>query len=331
MSFYDAILRNNPRQRRACTNRRVLNDTINQWKIDQRLHKAEVPPINIPPGMYVSTLMKLGIIINTREVSIREEIIWSDPIEDIAPLSEEERSNLVPFDRKQMRANRAGLSFYNQMLKDNRALRKACAYRNIFHDVIWQWRHLPPNAGDPPKDGVATASIVYGLTYKWGLIDHVNNQQGIIAWKEDVKCYNDGVIIWKSPWPEEDKEGNRLWLSEDEFKRRGEQMRNEYAAIVALSFYISKVRDNHQLRHACSDRRFLNDTIDAWKMEAFAAGDPPRNASRSNIIFQLQNQWSVIKSFTLDTVVWKHDAEWTEGADKSMTFDDMLAAAMESL
>jgi hypothetical protein len=307
MSFYDTILRNNPRQRRACTNRRVLNDTINQWKIDQRLQEADVPPINVTPALYVSTLMKLGVVVNTREVSTRDEIIWADPIGEIAPLSEEERSNLVSFDRKQMRANRAGLSFYNQMLKDNRALRKACAFRNIFQDVIRQWRHLPPNAGDPPREGVATAGIVYGLAYKWGLIDHVNNQQGIIAWKEDVKCYNDGVIIWKNQWPEKDAEGNRIWLSDDEFKRRGDQMRNEYAAIVALSFYISKVRDNHQLRHACADRRFLNDTIDAWKMEAFTAGDPPRNASRSNIIFQLQNQWGVIMSFTVDTVVWKQD------------------------
>lgn len=75
------------------------------------------------------------------------------------------------------------------------------------------------------------------------MIDHVNNDQGIVAWKEDVKYYNDGVIRWKDAWPEKDNEGIRQWLSEDEFKKRGEQMKNEYAAIVALSFYNSMLRD----------------------------------------------------------------------------------------
>jgi hypothetical protein len=119
------------------------------------------------------------------------------------------------------------------------------------------------------------------------LIDHVNNDQGIVAWKEDVKYYNDGVIRWKDAWPEKDNEGNQQWLSKDEFKKRGEQKKNEYAAIVALSFYNSMIRGNPQLRNACTYRYFLNETIDAWKMDVAGVGDPPRNAARSNIIHQL--------------------------------------------
>ena len=88
-------------------------------------------------------------------------------------------------------------------------------------------------------------------------------------------------------WPGKDKDGNRQWLSDEEFKRRGEQMRNEYAAIAALSFYNSLIRENPQLRRACSYRYSLNNTIDAWKMEYVPIGDPPRNAAQSNIIHQL--------------------------------------------
>ena len=139
MNFYDTMLRNNPPQRRACTNRRVLNDTINQWKIKQRLEGTEVIPVSISPSVFVKTLMKLDMVCNTREVSTRDEIIWSDPIEDVTPLiTEEERSEMMPFDQKQMRANRAGLAFYNQMLKNNRVLRRACAYRKLFVDDIHQ-------------------------------------------------------------------------------------------------------------------------------------------------------------------------------------------------
>jgi hypothetical protein len=168
MAFYDSVLRDNPRQRRSCTNRRVLNDTINQWKIDQRFEGSEmIPGVTISPSVFVSTLMRLGVITNTREISTRDEIFWADDIDDIAPLTQEERSNIVHFDQKQMCANRAALTFYNQMLKDNRVLRRACAYRNIFEDVIHQWKRRPSNAGDPPKDGVATASIIYGLIKKW--------------------------------------------------------------------------------------------------------------------------------------------------------------------
>ena len=49
-------------------------------------------------------------------------------------------------------ANRTGLTFYDQMLRDNRVLRRACAYRNILDDVIDQWKKRPPNAGDPRKE-----------------------------------------------------------------------------------------------------------------------------------------------------------------------------------
>ena len=326
MSFYDAILRNNPRLRRSCTNRRVLNDTINQWKIDQRFQRSQVfPNMNISPAIFVSTLMKLGVITNTRDVSTRDEIIWADAIEDITPLSPEEQRELVSFDQKQMRANRAGLTFYNQMLKDNRVLRRACAYRNILDDVIHEWKQRPSNAGDPPKDGVACAGIIRGLVYKWGLINHVNNEQGIVAWKEDVKYYNDGVIQWKDAWPGLDNEGNRIWLSDEEFKKRGEEMKNEYAAIVALSFYNLVVRDNLQLRSACTHRYFLNDTIDAWKMEPVESGNPPRNVTRSNIIHQLQRQWGFIVSIEDDTVVWKQDVARNK---ESVSFNDMLTALM---
>ena len=40
LSFYDTKLRNNSRLRRSCTNRRVLNDTINQWKIERHLDES---------------------------------------------------------------------------------------------------------------------------------------------------------------------------------------------------------------------------------------------------------------------------------------------------
>jgi hypothetical protein len=328
MAFYDSVLRGNPRQRRSCANRRVLNDTINQWKIDQRFEESEmIPGVSISPSVFVSTLMKLGKIINTREVSTRDEIIWADVIEDISPLTQEERSKIVYFDQKQMRANRAALTFYNQMLKDNRVLRRACAYRNIFEDVIDQWKKRPSNAGDPPKDGVASAAIIYGLIKKWGLIDHVNNEQGIVAWKEDVKYYNDGVIRWKDKWPEKDNDGNRQWLSEDEFKKRGEQMKNEYAAIVALSFYNfnSMIRDNPQLRNACTYRYFLNETIDSWKIDIAGVGHPPRNAAKSNIIHQLHVTWGVIVSYDQDTVIWKPVAQ--EDVEP-LSFDDMLSLDM---
>ena len=46
-----------------------------------------------------------------------------------------------------------------------------------------------------------SAAMIYGLIYKWSLIDHANSEQGIVAWKEDAHCYNDGVIIWKDKWP----------------------------------------------------------------------------------------------------------------------------------
>ena len=37
LSFYDTKLRSNPRLRWSCTNRPVLNDTIDKWKIEQHL------------------------------------------------------------------------------------------------------------------------------------------------------------------------------------------------------------------------------------------------------------------------------------------------------
>lgn len=47
-------------------------------------------------------------------------------------------------------------------------------------------------------------------------------------------------------WPGKDKDGNRQWLSDEEFKRRGEQTRNEYAAYAAIaalsSYYNSMIR-----------------------------------------------------------------------------------------
>ena len=175
---------------------------------------------------------------------------------------------------------------------------------------------------------MVTASIIRGLVYKWGLIDHVNNAQGIVTWKEDVKNYNDGIIRWKDYWPGTDEQGNRLWLSEEDFKKRGAEMRNEYAAIVALSFYNSMIRDNERLRQACSYRYFLNDSIDAWKIEPIEAGDPPRNAARSSIIFQLQTQWGVITSFDLERVDWKQDDKECD-ADKRILFDDLLAASLD--
>merc|ERR1712032_150743 len=146
-----------------------------------------------------------------------------------------------------------------------------------------------------------------------------------MGWKEDVKCYNDGVITWKDRYPL-DKEGNREWIGDEEFKRRGKEMSNEYAAIVALSFYQLKMKDNPQLRNACSFRYFLNDTIDSWKMEPVEWGDPPRNASRSSIIYQLHKQWGFIKSFTSEEVVWKEDESVDDRAEQLTSYEDMLEA-----
>jgi hypothetical protein len=301
MTFYDTVLRNNPERRLTCTNRRVLNDTINRWEVEQHLRdSATTSVINIPASMYVSTLLKLGMIKNKRKESTLDKIVWADSSEEVQPFTEEQHSRLASFDQKQLRDNIAAISFYNQMLKYDQILRRACAYRNIMEDVINEWKQLPLHAGDPPKEGVASASIIYELTYKWGLIDHVNAQQGIVAWKEDVQSYKDGVIQWKNLFPVELR-------SREKFDLRRQQMRNECAAIAAISFYISKIRDNPQLRCACAYRQFLNDTIDVWKNEPVKAGDPPRNVPRSNIIHQLQKQWTVIRSFNNDTVVWTQD------------------------
>ena len=143
-----------------------------------------------------------------------------------------------------------------------------------------------------------------------------------MAWKEDVFCYNDGVVTWKDRYAY--KGGQREWVDDEEFKRRGVQARNEHAAIVALSFYNSKVRDNAQLRLACADRCFMNALIDQWKWEPVEAGDPPRNASVSQIIHQLHKQWGVIKSFTTEIVEWKGDV-----LIPPMSFEDMLIASLD--
>ena len=91
------------------------------------------------------------------------------------------------------------------------------------------------------------------------------------------------------------------------------------------SFYNLVVRDNLQLRSACTHRYFLNDTIDAWKMEHVESGNPPRNVTRSNIIHQLQRQWGFIVSIEDDTVVWKEDVARNK---ESASFNDMLTALM---
>ena len=324
LSFYDAKLRNNPRLRRSCTNRRVLTDTINEWKIEQRLEN-DLPSqkISISPTLFKSILMKLGLIMNPRDISTRNEIIWSAGIEGIVPLTAEERADTIPFDQNQVRANRAGLAFYNQKLRDNRVLRRSCAYRNILNDVMNQWLKSPSNEGDPPKEGVKCAALIFGLKHRWGLIDHINTEQGIVAWKEDVLCYNDGVITWKN---RSYTDGKREWVSDEEYKRRVEKARNEYAAIVALSFYRLKMRDNAQLRQACTYRNFLNDTIDAWKLEPVEVGDPPRYTSRLSIIFQLHKQWGLIKSFTSEMIVWKEDMISGNESEQLRSYDDMLEA-----
>ena len=162
LSFYDTKLRDNPRLRRSCTNRRVLTDIINEWKIEQRIENdASSQKISISPTLFISILIKLGLIINPRDASTRDEIIWSAGIEGIVPLTAEERAETIPFDQKQVRANRAGLVFYNQKLRDNRVLRRSCAYRNILNDEINQWLKSPSNEGDPPKEGVKCAAIIY--------------------------------------------------------------------------------------------------------------------------------------------------------------------------
>ena len=234
LSFYDAKLRNNPRLRRSCTNRRILNDTINKWKVEQHLEGRTIKKIT--PAMIVTNLTKQGLIIPSESSGFREEIIWAEGIDGITPLSAQERTEMndLHFDQRQVRANRTALSFYNEKLRDNRTLRRACAYRNILHDTIDEWKGGATNAGDPPRD-VPPAAIIYGLIRKWELIDHVNGEQGIVAWKEDVHCYNDGIITWKDKYPY--KDGKREWLSEDEFKSRQDQAKNERVSIVALSFY----------------------------------------------------------------------------------------------
>ncbi len=123
------------------------------------------------------------------------------------------------------------------------------------------------------------------------------------------------------------KDGKREWVDDEEFKRRGEQARNEYAAIVALSFYNEVIRDNPQLRHACTHRYYLNDTIDAWKMEPEEVGNPPRYAARSNIMHQLHRQWHMIASFTTEMIVWKVDAKCSAN-EEPMTFDEMLESSL---
>jgi hypothetical protein len=54
------------------------------------------------------------------------------------------------------------------MLKDSRVLRRACAYRNIFEDVIHQWKRRPVfislgrsvGDGDHPFFDVASARVL---------------------------------------------------------------------------------------------------------------------------------------------------------------------------
>jgi hypothetical protein len=103
-----------------------------------------IPGVSISPSVFVSTLMRLGVITNTREISTRDEIIWTDAIDDIAPLTQEERSNIVHFDQKQMRANRAALTFYNQMLKDNRVLRELVHIVTYFKMLFTNGKGVQP-------------------------------------------------------------------------------------------------------------------------------------------------------------------------------------------
>ena len=87
------------------------------------------------------------------------------------------------------------------------------------------------------------------------------------------------------------------------------------------------MRDNAQLRQACTYRNFLNDTIDAWKLEPVEVGDPPRYTSRLSIIFQLHKQWGLIKSFTSEMIVWKEDMISGNESEQLRSYDDMLEAA----
>ena len=42
------------------------------------------------------------------------------------------------------------------------------------------------------------------MNHKWELIDHINRDKGIVARKEDVIYYRDGIVTLKDNWPYKD-------------------------------------------------------------------------------------------------------------------------------
>merc|ERR1712176_441344 len=96
--------------------------------------------------------IKFNLIVEN-ENGHRRDIVWTQGIEGIKPLRAEQKDHSNPNSggRKQVNANRAAISFYNEKLRDDQVLRRACAYRKILHDTIDQWKKAPINAGDPPR------------------------------------------------------------------------------------------------------------------------------------------------------------------------------------
>ena len=183
MSFYNTKLRGNPTLRRSCSDRSVLNDTVDLWKIEERLEGRRV--INVPPARIIFSLMKWELIDPNSNIS--RNIIWVE--ESVNNNGEDEVEgvdNEHHFNKKQQHANRAALSFYNSKLRDNPTLRWSCSHRQVLNVTIDQWKTERMNYGDPPRK-FSRSSIIYGLIKKRGLIE--STSEDVIFWKEDVDIF----------------------------------------------------------------------------------------------------------------------------------------------
>lgn len=88
ISFYNAKLRDNPTLRRSCSDRHVLDDTIGQWKAEERLDGRQIKGVS--PSGIIFSLKKKKII--DSKVTQENIIIWKADIHGTNNENEDEET-----------------------------------------------------------------------------------------------------------------------------------------------------------------------------------------------------------------------------------------------
>jgi len=124
LSFYRAKLRANPALRRACSDRHVLDDTIDQWKAEELLDGRQIK--GVPRSAIIFSLKGKWKLIDSK-VTEENVIVWRDEVDARNAIDVNDKASRIARTVKRIRSSRLELeSNRNGLIIDNIDLGAEC-------------------------------------------------------------------------------------------------------------------------------------------------------------------------------------------------------------